>query len=110
MVKPTPTNPEQYVTAYLPQLIKLAVQKKDPSFYADVVLDQVPESAHSFLVETASRPDVMAYLTSLHPGVKEHEAWFLEFVKGIREAYEEEPTSLDPEPSEIPSFEVDGHE
>jgi hypothetical protein len=110
MPKPIPTNPEQYLTAYLPQLIGLAVKKKDPSFYADVVLDQVPESAHEYLIQTASRPDVVAYLTSLHSGVKEHEAWFLEFVKGIREAYEEEPALLDPEPTEIPSFEVDGNE
>jgi len=96
MPKPIPTNPEQYLTAYLPQLIGLAVKKKGPGFYADFVLDQVPESAHDFLMETASRPDVIAYLSSLHSGVKEHEAWFLEFVKGIRDAYEEEPEVLPP--------------
>ncbi len=103
MPKPTPTNPEQYLTAYLPQIVGLAAKKKDPSFYADFVLDQVPESAHGFLLEVASRPDVIPYLSTLHPGVKEHEAWFLEFVKSIKEAYEPEAEELPEAFGDVPS-------
>jgi hypothetical protein len=93
LMPPKPNTPEQYLQSYLPQIISLALSKKDPSLYADVVLDQVPESALDFLFETVSRADVVPYLTTLHPGVKEHEAWFLEFANAIKEALTPEETS-----------------
>lgn len=95
--KPTPTTPDQYISKYLPQIISLALSKKDPTLYADVILDQIPESQYDYLYGVVTRPDVIPFLTTLHPGVKEHEAWFLELTKAIREA-------LTPESEEIPSF------
>jgi hypothetical protein len=93
LTAPKPQTPEQYIQAYLPQIISLALSKKDPTLYAEVILDQVPESALDFLFETVSRPDVVPYLTTLHPGVKEHEAWFLEFAKSIKENLTPEETT-----------------
>lgn len=88
---PTPQTPEQYLQSSLPKIVALAAAKKDPHLYADVVLDQLPESAYEYLFSTAQRSDVIAFLSSLHPGVKEHEAWFLEFTEAIKEALSPEP-------------------
>jgi hypothetical protein len=103
LMAPKPQTPEQYIQAYLPQIISLALSKKDPTLYAEVILDQVPESALDFLLDTVSRSDVIPYLTTLHPGVKEHEAWFLEFVKALKENLTPEDATLH---EDIPSVEV----
>lgn len=108
---PTPQTPDQYLASYLPQIISLALSKKDPILYADVVLDQVPEAQYDYLYGVVSRSDVIPYLSSLHPGVKEHEAWFLEFTKTIKESLTPEVEKT--EPRDIPSFtpeDMDTHE
>lgn len=94
---PTPQTPEQYLQSSLPKIVALASAKKDPHLYADVVLDQLPESAYDYLFSVSQRPDCVSFLSSLNPGVKEHEAWFLEFVSAIKDALtpEEEPSASD---------------
>ena len=87
---PKPQTPEQYLQAYLPQILGLAAEQKNPALYAELVLDRTPESQYDFLYGVATRPDVIPYLTTLHPGVKEHESWFLEFAKAIKEELEPE--------------------
>jgi hypothetical protein len=104
--RPTPSTPEQYLQAYLPQILGLAAEKKNPALYAELVLDRAPETQYDFLYGVATRPDVIAYLSSLHPGVKEHEAWFLEFVSAIKEELEPEPTTEQPEIS-VPDIQDD---
>lgn len=103
---PTPSTPEQYVQSYLPRILGLAAAKRDPQLYADLVLDQVPvearDSVYGYLDALSNRPDAIVYLSSLHPGVKEHEAWFAEFLTAIRETFAEE-TAHEPETSSVGS-------
>lgn len=86
LVSPTPTTPEQVLQKYLPQFIALAKADKDPALYAELALDQIPESSYDYLYGVVTRPDMTQYLSGLHPGVKECEAWFLAFGAAIRES------------------------
>lgn len=111
---PTPQTPEQYLQFALPQILGLAVAKKDPMLYADVILDQVPETAYDYLLSVAERPDAISYLSSLHHGVKEHEAWFLTLIGAIKEALtpesESAPTMADLDLTKLGAGLQDGSE
>lgn len=63
-------------------LLKAARNKADTAFYADVVMDQLPEDKIPMLLA----PNALEQLESVEPKVKEHREWFadvMEHLKGM---------------------------
>lgn len=81
---PQPAQPEQQVlTYYLGFLVGKAKGGADPSLYAELVLDNVPDEQ---LTPMLSRGDALIDdLIGLHPPVAEHRAWFVALLKEINE-------------------------
>jgi hypothetical protein len=61
-------------------LLKAARNKADTAFYADVVMDQLPEDKIGLLLA----PDALTQLESLEPKVKEHREWFADVIEHIK--------------------------
>jgi hypothetical protein len=82
--KPNPQprqNPMQLALKLgIAALLKAARNKADTAFYADVVMDQLPEDKIGLLLT----PDALAQLESLEPKVKEHREWFADVIEHIK--------------------------
>jgi len=76
-----PTTLEGYLQFYIPQLIQLAKADKDPSLYADFVLDQIPENFLDQLYQLLQQPNLIEQLVTLQPEIKNHEQWFKDFIQ-----------------------------
>ena len=74
---------------YLAFLVSKAKIGSDPSLYAEVVLDNVPDDQ---LMPMLNRGDALiSDLVSLHPPVGEHREWFTKLLKEINDLLEPEP-------------------
>jgi hypothetical protein len=61
-------------------LLKAARNKADTAFYADVVMDQLPEDKIPMLLA----PNALEQLESVEPKVKEHREWFLDVMEHLK--------------------------
>jgi hypothetical protein len=77
----TPNTLERYLQFYIPQLIALAKQDKDPALYADLMLDQIPEQFLSTLHQLLLQPTLIEQLVGVHPEIKNYEQWFKDFIQ-----------------------------
>jgi len=69
--------------ALLPFLINGATRNADPDAYVDVVLDQVPESAYTRLLDWLSRPDCLDQIAALEPGIRFQADWWTALRHGL---------------------------
>jgi len=76
-----PTTLEGYLQYYIPQLIQLAKADKDPSLYADFVLDQIPENFLDQLYQLLQQPNLIEQLVAVQPEIKNYEQWFKDFIQ-----------------------------
>lgn len=95
--QPTAAQPEnQVLTYYLGFLVGKAKTGADPSLYAELVLDNVPDAQ---LTPMLQRGDALIDdLIGLHPPVGEHREWFVALLKEVNELLEpvdEEPGVVD---------------
>lgn len=61
---------------YLPILVNAARKNSDPGFYADLVLEQIPENLYPRLKDFLSRPDCLMELTKFEPGIQFQAEWW----------------------------------
>lgn len=82
-------EPEQdMLTYYLGFLVKKAQGGADPSLYADIVLDNVPDQQ---LIAMVNRGDALIDdFIKAHPPVAEHRDWFLSLIKSVNDAVSDE--------------------
>ncbi len=64
------------VKQFLPVFINAATKNADPNLYADMVLDQVPESAYPKLKEWLEKSTCLEEIASLEPGVRYQQEWW----------------------------------
>lgn len=71
----------------LKELVGKAAQRRDTITYANVVLDEVPESFYGMLVELLGDDDQAAVdkLAEIEPSVNSYREWFLALCANIRE-------------------------
>lgn len=89
--QPTQAPEQQLLSYYLGMLVGKAKVGSDPSLYAELVLDNLPDEQLSPML---ARGDALIDdLVQLHPPVGEHREWFVALLKEINEllAPEEEP-------------------
>jgi len=94
--QPTAQPENQVLTYYLGFLVGKAKTGADPSLYAELVLDNVPDAQ---LTPMLQRGDALIDdLIGLHPPVGEHREWFVALLKEVNELLEpvdEEPGVVD---------------
>ncbi len=97
-VNPSTPQPERQamdlntvIKQFAPQLLALARSGKRAEVYAEVFLDQVPESYFDTIYLEFSQPTFFDKVVTLFPGVKEQEAWFKEFITCVAESLAPEP-------------------
>lgn len=94
--QPTPQPENQVLAYYLGFLVGKAKTGADPSLYAELVLDNVPDAQ---LTPMLSRGDALIDdLIGIHPPVGEHREWFVALLKEVNELLEpvdEEPGVVD---------------
>lgn len=61
---------------YLPLLINAAAKNADPDIYADMVLDQIPDSLHPQVLTWLEKPNCLDIIVELEPGVKFQLEWW----------------------------------
>lgn len=66
----------QMIQMYLPVFINAAAKNADPEFYADMILDQVPDNLYPKLREYLDRPDCLDRLATLEPGIRFQQEWW----------------------------------
>lgn len=80
----------------LPQLVAWASQDKDPAFYAEFVLDNMPDAFMGAYCDFVQKPDAVSQLGIMNPEVNRFIPWFESFraetMEMIKEAQEEEET------------------
>ena len=99
-------NINDYIKTYIPQLLKLAHDKKPASLYAELMIDQLPDKFIDDLGEFLHGENTFDKLLILNSDVKNHEVWFTSFIDFLRESLifeEEEPviTPIKPEKIEV---------
>lgn len=60
----------------LPVLINGASKNADPAFYADMILDQVPETAYTKLSQWLMNPQCLEDLCVIEPGIRFQQEWW----------------------------------
>lgn len=76
---------QDYLKKYIPIAVNLAVKGKDPELYADLLLDQIPQSFYEEIYNTFSRPDIVDILAKDYPILQPHTEWFKLFVSRVIE-------------------------
>jgi len=75
---------------YLPMLVARAAEGSDPGLYADLVLDNVPDTMLRDVL--ALRPSPLDALIAAHSPVQRHWAWFRALLTAVQdEVYSREP-------------------
>lgn len=82
------------VRQYMPVFINAATKNADPEFYADMVLDQVPESMYPKLKEWIEKPTCLEEIASIEPGVRYQQEWWNSLRAAILHAMLENANSL----------------
>lgn len=75
----TGEEPDRMAMALRPHLQFLkaqAAKEKDPAFYAEVILDQIPDVYFPQFVEYLSRPDLVDRLIQADPQIQAYRGWF----------------------------------
>jgi len=91
---------------YLPLLVSAAAKNAEPSTYADMILDQVPESQYASLAAWINRPDCLEGLCTIEPGIRYQQEWWVTLRASLIEALNDAsriqptPTSDESEQSE----------
>lgn len=79
-VPPPKEDPDMMVKLMLKQalpiLVNAATKNADPDSYADMILDQVPESAYPALKTWLERPDCLDQIAAIEPGIKFQQDWW----------------------------------
>lgn len=106
----TPTEESQVLSYYLGMLVNKAKAGADPSLYADLVLDNVPDEQ---LLAWLKRGDnLIDDFIASNPAVAEHRDWFVSLIQSVHEAVaseqEPEPTG-GPNAADAASVVVPGH-
>lgn len=76
--QPAAANPDQLsehdnmMRMYVAMLVNLAREQRDPSLYAELILDQAPEN---MIEQILALPDVTEYLAKWAPEVRRHREW-----------------------------------
>ena len=84
----TATSPLQ---GYLQLLVAKAGEGSDPTLYADLVVDSMPEGDVVSLLN--AQPSTIEMLIVVCPAVAEHREWFQTLIDTVSQAFAEEGTS-----------------
>lgn len=66
-----------FIKQYLPLLVSAAAKNLDPANYAELVLDQLPESSYNQLKAWLEKPDCLEKIASIEPGVRFQQEWWV---------------------------------
>jgi hypothetical protein len=80
----------QWFTAQLPRLEERASKDRDPTLYADVLLDTLPENVSPREIQQLlARPDWWQLLSGFRPTITPYQSWFVELHRALTESVEE---------------------
>lgn len=82
------------VRQYMPLLINAATKNADPEFYADMVLDQVPENMYPKLKAFIEKPTCLEEIATIEPGVRYQQEWWNSLRAAILHAMLENANSI----------------
>lgn len=82
------------VRQFIPVFVNAAAKNADPTLYADMVLDQIPESAYPKLKEWLERPTCLEEIATLEPGVRFQQEWWNSLRGSIVSAIAENATGI----------------
>jgi hypothetical protein len=77
------TQETQLLRQYLPTLIALAADNRDPALYADLILDQVPEP----ILRRYLEGDLVSRLATIDARVRQHAEWFRDLGAAVKEGF-----------------------
>jgi hypothetical protein len=84
--------------ATLAMLTDKAAKMKDPSLYADVVMDDIPEGVDlAQFVQYLNAPNWWEWLQNFYPAVTPYKEWFAQFREDLLGAWEESQRDIAPE-------------
>ena len=72
---------------YLGVLCQKAAEGSDPTLYAEVILDNVPDDK---LIEVLTQPDPVAFLAEKRPEVAQFRPWFEQLIAVVNQAFADE--------------------
>lgn len=82
---------------YLPMFIQAAATGADPGTYADMILDQVPESQYPSLAAWLQKPDCLEGLVTINPAIRYQQSWWVALrsalIEGLNDAANIQPDS-----------------
>lgn len=85
----------------LPNLVTGAAREAEPEFYADFLLDQIPERFYTTAKTWLEKPDCLDQLQAMNPGVSGYRPWFellrVELLKALNEEVSDAPRPLQSE-------------
>ncbi len=67
--------------SYIEQLNQFALEQRDYTLYADLIIDQLPPDSLSQLL---SDPELITQFAKIVPGVEQNRAWFESLMSHIR--------------------------
>lgn len=76
---------------YLPFLVEAAMTKVDPAAYAAQLMEMLPERYDDELLALVSRVDIVDFLATFEPRVKENASWFWNLAQAVKDEFEDEP-------------------
>lgn len=95
---------------YVPQILTAAKSLASVDEWAERIMGTVPEAYDGVLVDIVSRPDVVEYLATFEPEVKNSVEWFTKLTEKIKEAFVdgEEGEGEGAEPTDVPETAKNG--
>lgn len=84
-----PTQPTEHdmlqvlIRQYLPIFVNAAAKNADPDLYADMVLDQVPQTMYPKLKEWLENPAYLEDIAKIEPGVRFQADWWISLRSSI---------------------------
>ena len=81
-------EPTNMFAMYLSQLVKKAEAGSDPTLYAELILDQLPDETIIELLN--KKPSTMDFLIATVPQVANHRQWFETLVEVVARAFEDD--------------------
>jgi len=80
----------------LPVLINGATKNADPALYADMILDQVPETAYPKLAQWLGSPNCLEDLCKIEPGIRFQQEWWASLRETLAGALNDARTGVQP--------------